>query len=105
MNFPYLDGDVPRSISYDVYISQLIRFARVSSHVDGFNNRNKVLTTKFSAQDIDIMNFESLSQNFIGSILTQCLNIMLVWKHFFCKAFQILYFMTTWCINSEKNNR
>ena len=29
-----------------VYISQLIRFARLSSHVDDFNTRNKVLTAK-----------------------------------------------------------
>ena len=29
VNFPFLDGDVPRSPSYGVYISQLIRFARV----------------------------------------------------------------------------
>ena len=28
-NFPFLDGDVPRHRSYEVYISQLIRFARV----------------------------------------------------------------------------
>ena len=34
VNFPFLDGDVHRSASYGVYISQLIRFARVSSHVD-----------------------------------------------------------------------
>ena len=27
VNFPLLDGDVPRSTSYGVYISQLIRFA------------------------------------------------------------------------------
>ena len=27
VNFPFLDGDVPRSASYGVYISQLIRFA------------------------------------------------------------------------------
>ena len=40
VNFPFLDGDVPRSTSYGVYISQLIRFARVSSHVDEFNTRN-----------------------------------------------------------------
>ena len=44
VNFPFLDGDVPRSASYGVYISQLIRFARVSSHVDDFNTRKKVLT-------------------------------------------------------------
>ena len=30
VNFPFLDGDVPRSTSYGVYISHLIRFARVS---------------------------------------------------------------------------
>ena len=39
-NFPFLDGDVPRSPSYGAYISQLIRCARVCSHVDDFNNRN-----------------------------------------------------------------
>ena len=50
VNFPFLDGDVPRSASYSVYISQLIRFARVSSHVDDFNTRNKVLTAKLLKQ-------------------------------------------------------
>ena len=46
VNFPFLDGDVPRRPSYGVYISQLIRFARVCSHVDDFNTRNKCLTAK-----------------------------------------------------------
>ena len=41
VNFSLLDGDVPRSPSYGVYISQLIPFARVCSHVDDLNNRNK----------------------------------------------------------------
>ena len=50
MNFPFLDGDVLRSTSYGVYISQLIRFARVSSHVDDFYIRNKVLTAKLLRQ-------------------------------------------------------
>ena len=39
VNFPFLDGDVPRSTSYGVNISQLIRSARVSSHVTEFNTR------------------------------------------------------------------
>ena len=47
VNFLLLDGDVPHSASYGFYIYQLIRFARVSSHVDDFNNRNKVLPAKF----------------------------------------------------------
>ena len=33
VNFPFLDGDVPRAPSYGAYISQLIRFARVCSNV------------------------------------------------------------------------
>ena len=34
VNFPFLDGDVPRSPSYGVYILQLICFARVCSNID-----------------------------------------------------------------------
>ena len=44
MILAFLDGDVPRAASYGVYISQLIRFARVSSHVTDFKTRNKLLT-------------------------------------------------------------
>ena len=50
VNFPFLDGDVPRRPSYGVYISQLIRFARVCSHVEDFNARNKCLTSKLLKQ-------------------------------------------------------
>ena len=39
VKFQFLDGDVPCSPSYGVYISQLIRFARVCSNVDDFNNK------------------------------------------------------------------
>ena len=41
VNFPYLDGELPRSTSYGVYISQLIRFARATSHVADFNTGKK----------------------------------------------------------------
>ena len=58
VNFAFLDGDVPRSTSCGVCISQLIRFARVSSHVDDFKTRNKVLTAKLLSQGyIYIINF------------------------------------------------
>ena len=50
VNFPFLDGDLQRRPSYGVYISQLIRFARVCSHVDDFNTRNKCLTAKLLKQ-------------------------------------------------------
>ena len=41
--FPFLDGDVPCSTSYVVYISQLIRFARVSGRVGEFNHGGELV--------------------------------------------------------------
>ena len=51
-NFPFIDGDVPRSPFYGVYmyLSLIIRFARVGSNVDDFNNSNIFLTSKLSKQ-------------------------------------------------------
>ena len=64
LDFPFLDGDVPRRPSYGVYISQLIPFARASSHVNDFNNRNKFLTAKLLKQ-IGIINSAKHFPNFI----------------------------------------
>ena len=49
VNFPFLDGDVPRRTSYGVYTSQ-ITFARASSNLSDFNCRNKALTAKLLRQ-------------------------------------------------------
>ena len=69
VNFPFLDGDVPRSTSYGVYISQLIRFDRASSYVADFNTRNKLLTQKFLNKAIGIINFEKHFQNCINDTM------------------------------------
>ena len=50
VNFPHLDGDVPRATFYGVYISQLIRFARACSNVRDFNERNLYITNKLLHQ-------------------------------------------------------
>ena len=50
LNFPFFDGDVPRSTFYRVYIFQLIGFARASSHVADFNTHNTLLTQKLFKQ-------------------------------------------------------
>ena len=52
VNFPFLDGDVPRSTPYGAYISQLVRFARVSIHVDNFNTCNKVFKKGYRCHKI-----------------------------------------------------
>ena len=69
VNFPFLDGDVPRSTSYGVYISQLIRFARASSYFADFNTRNKLLTQKLLNKAIGIINFAKHFQNFIDDTM------------------------------------
>ena len=50
VNFQFLVGNVPRSTSYGVYISQFIRVARVCCHVADFNACNKSLTAKLLQQ-------------------------------------------------------
>ena len=47
INLPVLDGDVLRSPHYGVYISQLIRFARVCSNVDDFNLKTLFLLLSY----------------------------------------------------------
>ncbi|KAK3104555.1 hypothetical protein FSP39_004928 [Pinctada imbricata] len=50
VNFPWLDGDVPRLPSYGIYISQLIRYARACTDVLDFHNRNLQITKKLLGQ-------------------------------------------------------
>ena len=47
----FLKHVVPCRMSYGVYISQLIRFARVCSHVNEFNVQNICLSAKPLKQD------------------------------------------------------
>ena len=68
VNFPFLDGDVPRSTSYGVYISQLIRFARASSYVTDFNTRNKLLTRDLVYKLKKIVGSNNFSAQFIKII-------------------------------------
>jgi hypothetical protein len=38
VNFPFLFGDVLLILSYGVYVSQLVRFARICNNISDFNN-------------------------------------------------------------------
>ena len=73
-----LDGDVPRRPSYGVYISQLIRFARASSHVNDFNNRNKFLTAKLLKQGYRYHKLRKAFSKFIVGTLNGSKNILSV---------------------------
>ena len=70
VKIPFLDGDVPRSTSYGVNISQLIRFARLPIILMTFILVIKCCLSNFSNKVIDIINFMRHFQNFIGGIST-----------------------------------
>ena len=89
VNFPFLDGDVPRSTSYGVYISQRIRFARACSHDNDLKNRNKFLTSKLVKQGYRYHKFRKAFSKFyyLHTELNGKYNILL-----FCnKAYQNLH--------------
>ena len=64
VDFPFLDVEVPRSTSYGVYISQLIRVARASCYVADFNTRNKLLNQKLLKQGYRYYKLRKTFSNF-----------------------------------------
>ena len=123
VNFPVLDGDVPRSTSYGVYISQLIRFAKASSYVADFNTRNKLLTQKLLKQGYRYHKLRKTFSNFyrpyydliskfqvgLDPVPQGCLQFLimvfpdhthLLFLNLSCaKDFRNQISMVTWCIN------
>ena len=95
VNFPFLDGDVPRRPSYGVYISQLIRFARVCSHVDDFNTRNKCLTAKLLKQGYRYHKLRKAFSKFYRRHFELISNSMSDKNHFYIKAYWNQNFMVT----------
>ena len=71
VNFPFLDGDVPGSISYGVYISQnLFGLLEYPVMLMTLLLVIRVWQQNFSDKDIDIIKFVRRFLNFIGDILT-----------------------------------
>ena len=96
--FPFLDGDVPRSTSYGVYISQLVHSARASSHAADFNMHKKLLTQKLLKQGYG---YHKLSKTFSKYYRRYCdliSKFQIGLKSFF-RDFRNLNSMVTWCIN------
>ena len=50
VNFPWLTGDDPRLLSYCIYISQLVGFARCCASVFDFHSKNLQNTSKLLTQ-------------------------------------------------------
>ena len=50
VNFPLLSSNIPQSLAYGVFVSQLIRYARASSLYEDFIMRSQLLTSKLLKQ-------------------------------------------------------
>ena len=103
VNFPFLDGDVPQRPSYGVYISQLIGFARASSHVTDFNNRNKFLTVKLLKQDYRYHKHRKAFSKFYRRHFELIEKYHVSLKNLCNKVFVIQNFMEIWYINLRKS--
>ena len=67
VNFPFLDGDIPRATSYR--LSQFIRYPRWSSHVADFNTRNQMLTAKLLKQGYRYHNLRKTCSKILSTSL------------------------------------
>ena len=66
VNFPLLSSNIPSGPSYGVYISQLIRYARCSSHYDDFRYRHKCLVDRLLSQGFIALRIEKFFKKFFG---------------------------------------
>ena len=99
VNFPLLDGGVPRSTSYGVYISKIIRFARASSYVTDFNTRNKLLTQNFLKQGYRYHKLLKAFSKFYRQYYDLISKFQVGLKSLLRQGFRKLNSMVTWCKN------
>ena len=99
VNFPFLDGDVPPSTSYGVNISQLIRFARASSHITDFNTHNKLLTQKLLKQGYRYHKLCKSFSKFYRRYNNLISKFQVGLNLSYAMDFRNLNFMVTWHIN------
>ena len=102
VNFPFLDGNVPRRPSYGVYISQLIRFARVCSHVDDFYTRNLCLTAKLLKQGYRYHKLRKAFSKFYRRHYELISKFIVGLKSLYIKACRNQNFMVTWYTNLKR---
>ena len=102
VNFPFLDGDVPRAPSYGLYISQVIPFARECSNVDNFNNRKPNLTAKLLKQGYRYHKIRKAFSKFYHRYPELIVKHHIGLKTCLNKAYQNLYFMVIKFINSNE---
>ena len=66
VNFSFLSSNIPSGPSYDVYISQLIRYARCCSYHDDFRHRHKMIVDRLVSQGYRYERLRNSFKKFYG---------------------------------------
>ena len=66
VNFPFLLSNIPSSPLYDVYISQLIRYARCCLYYDDFGYHHKHLVDRLLSQGYEVKHLRNSFKKFYG---------------------------------------
>ena len=69
VNFPFLSSNFPSSLSYGVYLYQLIRYARSCSYYDDFGYRHKLLVDRLLSQGYEVKRLRNSFKNFMADIM------------------------------------
>ena len=56
VNFPNLQGNIPKKHSYGIFTSQLVRFARGNKHYKDFKSRTRLLIARLLKQNFKNQN-------------------------------------------------
>ena len=69
VNFPHMDSNIPANPAYGVYISQLVRYARICTSKVDFMNRLRGLSLRLRQQGF-LTNLKHLLNSSIGMVLS-----------------------------------
>ena len=75
VNFPYLSTNIPEFPAYGIFISQLIRYARVSSKYEDFLFKGSILGSKLVKQRYSSHKLQSTFFEMIWSSYRPCSQI------------------------------
>ena len=67
INYPFLHSNIPRSPSYGVFTSQLIRYCDVNSQVEKFNTDINLLVHKLIKQNFDLVVLKAKFRKFFAN--------------------------------------
>ena len=66
INYPFMDGTIPKAPTYGVFVSQLTRFCRVNNTLKGFLEDAGNLVRKLVSQSFDVAALRNKFQTFMN---------------------------------------